>query len=88
MFIIEGAPAVLCAVYTFFDLPNYPEEATFLTEAQCARLSANLIGTQPNSQDKTWDLEQIQTLLSDPITYAFLLIWICHAVGVRARMIA
>jgi hypothetical protein len=31
---LEGIPAILCGIYTYFMLPNYPETAKFITEEE------------------------------------------------------
>ncbi len=67
LFIIEGIPAILCAVYTFFRLPNFPDEnAKFLTEQERQTILESLPKTQPTAGSKTWDGAQVKALLLDP----------------------
>lgn len=81
MFIIEGIPAVVCGISTWIFLPNYPDDATFLTDEQRRSILNAIPDTQPSAQDKTWDWQQIFSVLKDPTTLTFFLIWACHAVG-------
>ena len=83
LFILEGIPAILCGTYSLFFLPNYPEEATFLSTEERSSAIANLPNTQPSSNDKTWDWRQVKVLFTDWVTYLFMLIWVCHAIGAR-----
>ena len=45
LFILEGIPAVLCSVYTFFFLPNYPSDASFLSEEEKTSVQSDLPDT-------------------------------------------
>ncbi|EME39515.1 hypothetical protein DOTSEDRAFT_180100 [Dothistroma septosporum NZE10] len=81
VFILEGIPAILCGVYTFFMLPNYPETSKFLTEEERRTILDNLPKTQPSSTAKTWNTAQVTAIFTDPTTAAFTLIWIFHAIG-------
>lgn len=81
VFILEGIPAILCGIYTYFILPNYPETSNFITEEEKRIIVDNLPKTQPTSQAKTWDFEQVKGIFRNPTTISFTLIWICHAIG-------
>ena len=81
LFILEGIPAILCGLCSFHVLPNYPEGAKFLTQAERSSVMENLPKSQPNSNDNTWDKQQIKTLFKGPTTYTFILIWTCHSIG-------
>ena len=81
MFILEGIPAILCGVYTYFMLPNYPETAKFLTNDERRTVIDSLPKTQPSSTAKTWNTEQVKAIFTDPTTATFTLIWIFHAIG-------
>lgn len=81
VFILEGIPAILCGVYTYFMLPNNPETAKFLTEDEKRTILDNLPKTQPSSTSKTWNTEQVRAIFTDPTTATFTLIWIFHAIG-------
>lgn len=81
LFILEGIPAVLCGIYTYFMLPNYPETSNLLSEEDKRIIIDNLPKTQPSSRAKTFDLEQFKGVFRNPTTITFVLIWICHAIG-------
>ncbi|KAF7188202.1 MFS transporter prlL [Pseudocercospora fuligena] len=81
VFILEGIPAILCGIYTYFMLPNYPETSSFVTEEEQHIILERLPKTQPTSNAKTWNFDQIKTVFRDPTTLTFTLTWICHAIG-------
>lgn len=83
MFILEGIPAIFCGAYTFFFLPNYPDDAKskFFSEQEKRAIVANLPVTQRSSKAKTWDWGQAKVLVTDPTFVTFTLLWICHAIG-------
>ena len=82
LFILEGIPIILCSFYTFFRLPNYPDEnAKFLTAEEKETIRESLPKTQPKGHAKTWDSEQVKALFKDPTFPFFTLIWIFHAIG-------
>jgi hypothetical protein len=74
-------PAVLCAFYTWFYLPNYPETVAFLTDEERAAILADLPSQAPTMTAKTFDLEQIRGLFKSPTFFAFLVVWITHGIG-------
>ncbi|OJJ41829.1 hypothetical protein ASPWEDRAFT_56825 [Aspergillus wentii DTO 134E9] len=81
VFILEGIPAVLCGVYTYFYLPNYPETSPLLSEPEKTLLLENLPDTAPNMSAKTFNWKEVKTLLSDPTFLSFSLLWITHGIG-------
>ena len=81
VFILEGIPAILCGLYTFFFLPDYPETAKFLSDDEMISIVENLPKTQPTSLAKTWNFEQAKALFKDPTFPTFTLIWIFHSIG-------
>lgn len=81
MFILEGIPAILCGIYTFFFLPDYPETAKFLTEDEKDAIITHLPKTQPKSLAETWNWQQVKGLFHDPTFPTFTLIWIFHSIG-------
>jgi sugar phosphate permease len=82
LFIIEGIPAILCGIYTFFMLPNFPDEnCKFLPEEDKRTILDSLPKTQPKAGAKTWNAEQVKALFKDPTFPTFTLIWVCHAIG-------
>ncbi|KAG7135546.1 MFS transporter prlL like protein [Verticillium longisporum] len=81
LFILEGIPAILCGIYTFFSLPNYPETVAFLDEDERAAILADLPDQAPSMREKTLNMEQVKELLRDPTFVPFLMIWITHGIG-------
>lgn len=82
LFVLEGIPALLCGLYTYFYLPDYPDASTkFLTQDEKDAILGSVPKTQPKSAAKTWDPAQVRALFSDPTFATFLMIWICHAIG-------
>ena len=83
LFILEGIPTVFCGILIFHFLPNYPDQTSLLTEQERRSVLANLPESQPSSKDKTLDWQQIKTVLTDPTTYTFYLMWACHTIGAK-----
>ena len=82
MFIIEGIPAILLGIFSYFWIPNYPDaNAKFLNEEEKRTIVASLPKTQPRAAAKAWDSAQIKAVIRDPTFPTFTLIWIFHAIG-------
>ncbi|KAK0386856.1 hypothetical protein NLU13_5169 [Sarocladium strictum] len=81
LFILEGIPAIFCGIYTFFFLPNYPQTVKFLTEPERAAILADLPEQAPTMLSKTFNMDQVKSLLRDPTFLPFLFIWITHGIG-------
>ena len=86
LFILEGTPVVLCGIYSVFYLPDYPQDAAFLTEPEREHILEDHPNNQPYSTDKSWDWPQVKAVLRDPTTLTFCLVWACHAIGARGVM--
>ncbi|KAJ9145085.1 High-affinity nicotinic acid transporter [Pleurostoma richardsiae] len=81
LFILEGMPAILCGIVTFFFLPNYPEGAKFLSEPEREALLADLPEQAPTMKAPTLNRQQIVEVLKTPSCVPFLFIWITHGIG-------
>ncbi|KAF2715733.1 MFS general substrate transporter [Pleomassaria siparia CBS 279.74] len=81
LFILEGIPAILCAVYTWFYLPNYPETVKFLSEPEREAVLGDLPKAAPTMAAETFSVQQALDLFKDPTFVPFLMIWIFHGVG-------
>ncbi|KAJ4361401.1 hypothetical protein N0V95_001914 [Ascochyta clinopodiicola] len=81
LFILEGIPAVLLSIYTWFNLPNYPETANFLSDEERAAIVADLPNQAPTMHAKTFDFDQIKQLFRSTTFIPFLMIWITHGIG-------
>ncbi|KAH8802916.1 high-affinity nicotinic acid transporter [Xylogone sp. PMI_703] len=81
IFILEGLPAILCSIVTFFLLPNYPETAKFLTEEERDAVLSDLPAQAPSMKAKTLNCDQVKELFLEPTLVPFLLLWILHGIG-------
>ncbi|KII90127.1 hypothetical protein PLICRDRAFT_580234 [Plicaturopsis crispa FD-325 SS-3] len=81
LFIIEGLPAIVCGVATYFILPDYPQTAEFLLPHERDAIVSRLAAHAPTKLAKTWDTRQVTALLKDPTFWSFAVVWFCHAVG-------
>lgn len=81
LFILEGIPAILCGVVTFFFLPNYPETVKFLTDAEKEAIIDDLPEQAPKMNAKTLNFDQIKELFRTPSFIPFSFIWITHGIG-------
>ncbi|KAH8174427.1 major facilitator superfamily protein [Sarocladium implicatum] len=81
LFILEGIPAILCGLYTFFFLPNYPQTVKFLSEPERDAILADLPEQAPSMLSKTFNLKQVKSMFLDPTFLPFLFIWITHGIG-------
>ncbi|ORY02570.1 major facilitator superfamily domain-containing protein [Clohesyomyces aquaticus] len=81
LFILEGIPAILCAAYTWFYLPNFPETVKFLTEVERGVILEDLPKQAPTMHAETLNLDQVKSLFKSPTFVSFLMIWILHGIG-------
>ncbi|KAE8408113.1 major facilitator superfamily domain-containing protein [Aspergillus pseudonomiae] len=81
VFILEGIPPILCGVYTYFFLPNYPETSDFLSESEKQTVLEGLSSDAPKMKAKTFQWEEVKILLRDPTMVTFSLLWITHGIG-------
>ncbi|RFU35338.1 hypothetical protein B7463_g927, partial [Scytalidium lignicola] len=81
IFILEGIPAILCSIVTFFLLPNYPQTEKFLTSEEKDAILSDLPAQAPSMKAKTLNWNQVKELFRDPTLVPFLLIWILHGIG-------
>lgn len=71
LFILEGIPAVLFGLLLWFKMPNYPNDAKFLTEEERAFAVARMGPYAPSANDKHFDLAIAKKTLSDPLFWIF-----------------
>lgn len=79
LFLLEGLPAIVLAFVAFW-LPDYPENASILSEEEHAFLSTRLSASSPKGT-KHWDFSTLKVMAKDPTLYTFSLYWICHGIG-------
>ncbi|KAJ3892184.1 major facilitator superfamily domain-containing protein [Lentinula edodes] len=81
LFIIEGIPAILMGITTFFILPDFPQTAKFLHHRERDVIIQRLSSSAPSKMAKTWDKDQVLRLFADPTFWTFSATWFCHAIG-------
>ncbi|KAK2041844.1 MFS general substrate transporter [Colletotrichum somersetense] len=77
LFILEGIPAILCGIYTFFFLPNYPETVNFLTDSEREIVLADLPEQAPTMNAKTLGISNTaisQVMTMPPFTLVFVIL--------------
>ena len=72
MFVIEGSPALLLAVITYYYLDDYPDQAKWLSKPEKARLAANL-GGAGRAPDRAG--HDIAGCLANPRVYLFAFVY-------------
>ena len=79
LLILEGIPAVLCGLLTYFVLPSRPAEAKFLTDKEKEWIAGEL-GREEHQKRRTAHLSAVQALFNGRVWHlAF--IGFAHAVG-------
>ncbi|PPJ49632.1 hypothetical protein CBER1_02173 [Cercospora berteroae] len=81
VFILEGIPAVLMGIVTWFTLPNYPEDSAWLSEEEKRAVIDTRPKTQPSANAKTWNSTEFKAIFKDSRNYTYTFLWICHAIG-------
>ncbi|KXS11578.1 MFS general substrate transporter [Gonapodya prolifera JEL478] len=82
VFILEGIPAVLLGIVTFWYLPEFPHSKTsFLTPEEQDIAVRRLPATAPTMHDKTFDLGEALTLFMQPAQWLFMLSFFCLNFG-------
>jgi ACS family tartrate transporter-like MFS transporter len=72
LLILEGIPAAICGVLTYFVLPNYPEQANFLSAEEKEWLAAELAGERERKRT-AGHLSVARTLASSKVWYLTLI---------------
>ena len=68
---IEGLPAILMGIGTLFILPDFPETAEFLNEAERTLVASRLSKDAPKKNARTWNFKQARELFLSPTFYSF-----------------
>ncbi|OBZ90025.1 hypothetical protein A0J61_01925 [Choanephora cucurbitarum] len=76
LFIIEGVPTVLLAIFSAWYLPNKPETATFLTNEERELAVTRLATDAGASDDHSWSWAQVASVFTDWKTYFYMAIYI------------
>lgn len=88
LFVLMGIPLLFCGLITAISLPNYPDDAEFLSSTQKDLVLDALPSTQPSATDDTWNWQQIKDCFKDPTTYTFFLIWMFNTIGTKGVTLA
>ncbi|KAJ6512508.1 MFS general substrate transporter [Mycena sanguinolenta] len=81
LFILEGIPPILIGILTFFALPSYPENSSWLSSEEKALILKHLHKDAPTIHGKTFEWNAARLLFTDPTFYSFTAAWICAGVG-------
>ncbi|PHZ11527.1 MFS general substrate transporter [Rhizopus microsporus ATCC 52813] len=76
LFIIEGIPTIVLAVFTAWYLPNEPESAKFLTKEEREFASTRLAEDAGASHNHSWSWAQVASVFTDWKTYIFMAVYI------------
>jgi sugar phosphate permease len=79
MFAIEGSPALLLALIAWFYLDDSPKDATWLSQAEKARLAANL--DKDADATRSRPAHKIASWLRNPCVYLFAFIYFALTCG-------
>ncbi|KAG8631635.1 hypothetical protein KVT40_000775 [Elsinoe batatas] len=71
LFILEGIPAVLLGFAVWFLMPNYPNDAKFLTPEERAFAVARMGVYAPSKDDKHFDKKIAKETLAEPIFWIY-----------------
>ena len=71
LFILEGIPAVLFGIAVWILMPNYPNDAKFLTEEERAFAVARMGPFAPNANDKHFDKDIAKKTIMEPLFWLF-----------------
>lgn len=73
LFILTGIPAVLFGIVVWIWMPDYPQDAKFLTEEERLFAVARMGPFAPNKEDKTFDVKAAKATLLDPLFWVYAL---------------
>lgn len=71
LFILTGIPAVLFGIIVWILMPNYPQDAKFLTAEERAFACARMGPFAPNKEDKTFDGKVAKKTMLDPVFWLY-----------------
>ncbi|KAI7865150.1 major facilitator superfamily domain-containing protein [Spinellus fusiger] len=76
LFIIEGVPSIILAVFSAWYLPNDPETAKFLSQKERDFAVSRLADDGGVANDHSWSWTQVASVFKDWKTYMYMLIYI------------
>ncbi|KAJ4366753.1 hypothetical protein N0V95_000082 [Ascochyta clinopodiicola] len=81
LFIFEGVLTITFGFVVWFLLPDFPSQATWLTEKEKAFIQARLPGNAPQASEANFRWREIVEALKDVRLWLFTLIWALYTVG-------
>ncbi|KAG1302234.1 hypothetical protein G6F64_011105 [Rhizopus arrhizus] len=76
LFIIEGIPTIILALFTAWYLPNSPETAKFLSKEEREFAASRLVDDAGASHNHSWSWRQVISVFTDWKTYIYMAIYI------------
>ncbi|KAG1138737.1 hypothetical protein G6F37_011395 [Rhizopus arrhizus] len=76
LFIIEGIPTIILALFTAWYLPNSPETARFLSKEEREFAASRLVDDAGASHNHSWSWSQVISVFTDWKTYIYMAIYI------------
>ncbi|ORX87434.1 major facilitator superfamily transporter [Basidiobolus meristosporus CBS 931.73] len=74
LFIVEGTPTIFLGIFTWFFMPDSPNEAGWLTEREKALAAHRLQNDFREKSMKTFDKQQFLDTFKDPIIWMYMVI--------------
>lgn len=71
LFILEGIPAVLCGAAVWVWMPNYPNDASFLTAEERIMATVRMGPFAPSANDEHFDKNIAKQTLMEPLFWVF-----------------
>ncbi|KAL1986810.1 hypothetical protein VTN96DRAFT_5463 [Rasamsonia emersonii] len=83
LFLFEGVVTIVFGILLWFVLPNFPPDATWLSEKEKAFIQARLPLNSPRAEETNFRLREILDDLKDCRLWLFTLIWAFFTVGTQ-----
>ncbi|KAL6240241.1 hypothetical protein RBB50_012869 [Rhinocladiella similis] len=81
IFLVEGVVTIVFGVALWFILPDFPEQAKWLSETEKAFVQARLPANAPRAAEANFDFREIIIALKDKRMWLFTLVWATMTVG-------
>ncbi|KXS16089.1 MFS general substrate transporter [Gonapodya prolifera JEL478] len=66
IFILEGVPAIICGVLTWWVLPGFPHTVSWLSEEELEWIEHRRGSNAPSAKDKDFDKDEFVAVIKDP----------------------
>ncbi|KAI1624129.1 putative pantothenate transporter [Exophiala viscosa] len=81
IFLVEGVITIAFGIALWFILPDFPNQAKWLTEKEKAFIQARLPSNAPRAEELNFNLREIINSLKDKRMWLFTLVWATMTVG-------